>query len=396
MTKARRVVVVVVAAAVLLAAAVGAYLKFGKSAAADDGAGGSGGDSAGASPGVAAESFATDVAIPVEGAVVLRDTLVVSVSAAAQSAARREAKLLAQVEGRVTEVRVRDNSPVREGQVLLTLDSTEYSLGLDRARANLARAQASFRELTLFDDQIPDTAVRGERERVARAKSGLAEAEVSVREAQLRLERSRITAPFSGRVASVKVVPGQNARPGDELVTVVDLNPIKVEVQVLESEVALLTAGRRAVVAFAAFPGEPFTGRIETINPMVERETRTARVTVLVPNPGGRILPGMYARVSLEARKFPDRILVPRAAVLERDRRTMLFVFEGEGSTGLSKWRYVTVGLANDSLVEIVQNPETEMVEPGEVVLVDGHYTLIHDARVRLVQSVREAGGRPR
>lgn len=396
MTKARRVVVVVVAAAVLLAAAVGAYLKFGKSAAADDGAGGSGGDSAGASPGVAAESFATDVAIPVEGAVVLRDTLVVSVSAAAQSAARREAKLLAQVEGRVTEVRVRDNSPVREGQVLLTLDSTEYSLGLDRARANLARAQASFRELTLFDDQIPDTAVRGERERVARAKSGLAEAEVSVREAQLRLERSRITAPFSGRVASVKVVPGQNARPGDELVTVVDLNPIKVEVQVLESEVALLTAGRRAVVAFAAFPGEPFTGRIETINPMVERETRTARVTVVVPNPGGRILPGMYARVSLEARKFPDRILVPRAAVLERDRRTMLFVFEGEGSTGLSKWRYVTVGLANDSLVEIVQNPETEMVEPGEVVLVDGHYTLIHDARVRLVQSVREAGGRPR
>jgi membrane fusion protein, multidrug efflux system len=396
MTKARRVVVVVVAAAVLLAAAVGAYLKFGKSAAADDGAGGSGDDSAGASPGVAAESFATDVAIPVEGAVVLRDTLVVSVSAAAQSAARREAKLLAQVEGRVTEVRVRDNSPVREGQVLLTLDSTEYSLGLDRARANLARAQASFRELTLFDDQIPDTAVRGERERVARAKSGLAEAEVSVREAQLRLERSRITAPFSGRVASVKVVPGQNARPGDELVTVVDLNPIKVEVQVLESEVALLTAGRRAVVAFAAFPGEPFTGRIETINPMVERETRTARVTVVVPNPGGRILPGMYARVSLEARKFPDRILVPRAAVLERDRRSMLFVFEGEGSTGLSKWRYVTVGLANDSLVEIVQNPETEMVEPGEVVLVDGHYTLIHDARVRLVQSVREAGGRPR
>jgi RND family efflux transporter MFP subunit len=191
-------------------------------------------------------------------------------------------------------------------------------------------------------------------------------------------------------------VPGQNARPGDELVTVVDLNPIKVEVQVLESEVALLTAGRRAVVSFAAFPGEQFAGRIETINPLVERETRTARVTVSIPNPDHRILPGMYARVSLEARKFADRILVPRAAVLERDRRSMLFVFEGEGSTGLSKWRYVTTGLANDSLVEILQNPETEMVQPGEVVLVDGHYTLIHDARVRLVDNVRDAGGRPR
>lgn len=394
MIQKRRVVFIGLATVVLLAAAAGAYFKFGRSAAADGGAAGSG-DSAQASAGVAAESFATDIAIPVEGAVVVRDTLVVSVTAAAQAAAQGEAKILAQVEGRVTEVRVRDNGPVRQGQILVAIDSTEYALALARAEANRARAQATFRELTLFDDGLQDTAVRGERERVARAKSGLAEAEVAVREAQLRLERSRVLAPFSGRAASVKVVAGQTVRQGDELVTVVDLNPIKVEVQVLESEVALLAAGRRAVVSFAAFAGEQFTGRIATINPMVDRDTRTARVTVIIPNPDSRILPGMYARVALEARKFPDRILVPRAAVLERDRRSMLFVFTGEGSTGLSKWRYVTTGLANDSLVEIVENPETEMVQPGEVVLVDGHYTLIHDARVRLVQNVREAGGRP-
>jgi len=101
------------------------------------------------------------------------------------------------------------------------------------------------------------------------------------------------------------------------------------------------------------------------------------------------------ARVSLEARTFANRILVPRTAILERDRRTMLFVYEGDQTSGLAKWRYVTTGLQNDSLVEIVENPETEMVRPGEMVLTDGHYTLIHDARVRLVQNVREAGGRP-
>jgi RND family efflux transporter MFP subunit len=218
---------------------------------------------------------------------------------------------------------------------------------------------------------------------------------VAVREAELRLSRTHVRAPFAGRVASLRVVPGQTVRVGDELATVVDLDPIRVEVQVLESEVGLLTAGRRASAAFAAFPGEEFLGRVETINPLVDRETRTAKVTVILPNPQGRILPGMYARVALEARKFPDRILVPRAAVLERDRRTMLFAFEGDGSTGLAKWRYVTTGLANDSLVEIVRNPDTDMVEPGERVLVDGHYTLIHDARVRIVANVRESGGRP-
>jgi len=353
-------------------------------------------DSTQAAPDAAAtEAFATDIAIPVEAAEVVRDTLVISVSAAAQAAAESEAKLLAQVEGLIVAVHARENDAVPGGRLLIEIDTTEYALGLARAEASFARAQASFRELVLFDDQLTDTAVRAERERVARAKSGLDEAAVAVREAEIRLSRTRVQAPFAGRVASLRVVPGQNVRVGDELATIVDLDPIRVEVQVLESEVGLLAAGRRASAVFAAFPGEEFVGRVQTINPLVDRETRTAKVTVTVPNPRGRILPGMYARVALEARKFPDRILVPRAAVLERDRRTMLFAFEGDGNTGLAKWRYVTTGLANDSLVEIIRNPDTEMVEPGERVLVDGHYTLIHDARVRIVASVRESGGRP-
>jgi len=348
------------------------------------------GASAAASP-----AFATDVAIPVSGAVVVRDTLVVSVTAAAQAAPVRQAVLRAQVDGQVERVLVRESQRVAQGELLLEIEPSQYRLELERARAALAKAEAAYRELTLFDENLADSAVRAERARVARAKSGLAEAEVGLREAELRLERTRLVAPFAGRVANLRPVPGQWVRPGDELVTVLDLDPIRLEAQVLESEVGLLAPGRGAQVHFAAFPGEVFHGRISTINPVVDQQSRTARVTVTLPNTGARILPGMYAQVSLEARRFPDRILVPRAAILERDRRTMLFVFAGEGDTGLAKWRYVTVGLANDSLIEIVPNPETSMVEPGEIVLVEGHSTLIHDAKVRLVGNVRAAGGRP-
>jgi membrane fusion protein (multidrug efflux system) len=167
-------------------------------------------------------------------------------------------------------------------------------------------------------------------------------------------------------------------------------------VQVLESEIAHLTLGRTADVSFAAFPDERFTGRIQTINPIVESGTRTARVTVLVPNPQGRILPGMYARVSLEARRYADRVLVPRSSVLERDRRSMLFVYEPGSADGLAKWRYVTTGMQNDSFVEILsQGVDTDSVRPGETVLTEGHYTLIHDARVRLVDDAKSEGGRP-
>ena len=340
-------------------------------------------------------TFSTNVAIPVSGSEVVRDTLVISVSAAAQAAAEREAPLSARVSGHITRLYVHENQVVRAGAVLAVIDSTEYQLSVADATARLATADATYRETILFDDEIEDPEVRAERDRVARAKSGLDQAQVALEQALLQLARTKIRAPFGGRVASIEIVEGREANVGDRLMTVIDLDPIKVEVQVLESEVGYLAPGRDATILFSAFPDEVFSGTVETINPVVEQSTRTARVTVRVPNPEARILPGMYARVSIEAREFPGRLMVPRSAILERDRRDMLFVFEADGENGLAKWRYVTTGLMNDSLVEIVENPETDMVEPGEIVLIDGHYTLIHDARVRLVANVRAAGGRP-
>ena len=182
-----------------------------------------------------------------------------------------------------------------------------------------------------------------------------------------------------------------------ELMTVVDLDPIKVEVNVLEAELGLLREGGRSAVRFAAFAGEVFEGRIETLNPVIDPEKRTGRVTVLLPNPGGRIKPGMYAEVSLAATSFPDRLLVPRAAIFERGegtRRTMLFVYEEDGLDGRAQWRYVMTGHVNDRLVEVVPSEEGT-VEPGEIVLVDGHHYLAHDTRVRLVDNVALEGGRP-
>ncbi len=332
----------------------------------------------------AAASPSVDVAIPVEGAPVVRDTLVLSVTAAGQAAAWQQTTLQAQVAGRVEQLPVRENNAIGADQLLVALDPAEYDLAVAEAAARLRAAEASYRELTVFDERIEDRTVRAERDRVARAKSGLDAADVALRKTELDRKRTRVTAPFAGRVASLRVVPGQWVRPGEELLTIARLDPIKVEVQVLEREVGYLAPGRKASVSFSAFPDHVFAGRVETLNPMVDPSTRTARVTVSIPNPGGRIWPGMYARVSLEADRLPDRILVPRKAVLERDRRSVLFVFEGTERGGRAKWRYVTLGAGNDSLVEVVSRPGTDAVRPGEIVLTDGHYTLIHDALVEL------------
>jgi HlyD family secretion protein len=335
-------------------------------------------------PESASEQFATDVPQPVVGAEVVRDTLWITVSAAGEAAAFRRTSILSRVDGMIRAIHAQENQAVAEGNLLLQVDTTEYALALARAQADHLSAQARYDEMVFFDDEITDPAVRAERARLSRARSGLAQAEVTLEEAVLNLERTSVTAPFPGRVADLMVVEGQHVSPGTELMTVVDLDPIKVEVQVLEKELGYLREGRRARVSFAAFPDEVFTGRVSTINPVVDPEGRTGRVTVLLNNPAGRIKPGMYARVSLEARFFPDRILVPRSAILEKDRRDMLFVFED----GRAKWRYVTRGEESDELVEIVPSEETSMVEPGEIVLIDNHFYISHDAQVQLVDAI--------
>jgi HlyD family secretion protein len=386
MAISKRVVGFSAAILVFAALGTGVYLRISSEASAEDSA-----DGAEGAVTASTSMFSTDVAIAVEGAEVVRDTLVLSVSASGQAEAWRRATMTAEVAGRVERVPVQEADRVAGGELLVALDSTDMQLALERAEARLAQAEADYREKLLFDEDLaPD--VRAERERAQRLKSGLTEAEIAVREARLDLQRTRVRAPFPGRVASVNVVPGQLVSQGANLLTVVDLDPIKVEVQVLEGELAHLAPGGTAELRFSAFPDEVFTGTIRTINPIVEQQTRTAKVTVVVPNGEGRILPGMYARVELEAQRIPDRILVPRSAILERDRRTMLFVYED----GRAKWRYVTTGLENDEYVEIVEHPETDMVRPGETVLTGGHFTLTHDASVRLVDDYRQADtGRP-
>lgn len=346
--------------------------------------------------GAAPPQFAPNVAQPVIGAEARLDTLWIRVGAAGQAESVRRTTLTAQVEGTVQDVPVRENVGVAAGAVLLQIDTTEYALGVAQARADLLAAETDYRQQILFDDEIEDQAVRSERERIARTRSGLDQAEVRLRQAQLQLERAVVRAPFGGRVADLLVVPGQFVSAGTDLLTIVDLNPIKVEVHVLEAELGFLSEGRGATVTFAAFPGEVFAGRIATINPVVDPETRTGRVTVLLDNPNGRIKPGMYAEISLDAEALADRVLVPRSAVLERDQRDIVFVFEETPRGAVAKWRYVNPGRENDTHVELLrEGPEQGMVEPGETVLVDGHHYLAHDVAVRLVDDVVAAGGRP-
>lgn len=359
-----------------------------------DGAAGSGASAAdsvrqGIRSGGAASAFAADVAVPVEGARIRRDTLFQWVEAEGSAEALRRTTLRAEVEGEVEAVAVREGQRVAAGRLVARLDPAPYALDLRARRAEHERALAEYRSLRIGEEELELTAgEREERRRQARARSGLARADVELEKARYELRKTRLRAPFAGRVADVVASPGDRLRPGDSVATLLDLSRVEVEVRVLQEQVPHLSRGRRARVAFTALPGETFPGRVVTINPVVHRSSGRVRVSVRLDNPEARVLPGMHARVEIAGRRHPDRLMVPREALVERDRRSVVFLFAPEDSgaaVGRAQWRYVGTGLESDRFVEIVPPADGEDVPmAGRIVLVKGHSTLAHDARVRL------------
>lgn len=346
-----------------------------------------------------AEVFAGAQAV--SGVEVRLDTLWLQVSASGTAEAYRQATVATRRAGVVEGVLVRENQFVQAGAVLIQLDTLEAALELSEAQADLTSRQNDFEARMLAGGPIDDASIREERERNVRLQVGLVPAESRVQRAQLEMELTRVTAPFSGRIADLEAVEGQYVGTGTAVLTLVQLDPIRIQVGVLESGVVALSAGRLASVRFSALPGETFEATIESVNPLVDPETSTGRVTLVLPNPGSRILPGMYAQASLDAEALPDRILVPREAILERlsggERRPIVWAVSNlnEQGEGISDWRYVTLGRMNETWAELVETDETPLLAPGEIVLVDGHHYLAHQIPIRLVENVFMAGGRP-
>ncbi|MCE2455223.1 MAG: efflux RND transporter periplasmic adaptor subunit [Gemmatimonadetes bacterium] len=346
-----------------------------------------------------AELFSADNPTPVKGVEVVRDTLWIQVGAAGRIRALRRQALEARVPGELLSLAVREGELVRRGQTLAVIDSTETLLELATARVQLLVAEAEYDRLIESGDENDSPSVKESRANAAVVMSGLERERANLARVELKLARSVVTAPFAGKIADIRVAVGERIDPGAELLTVLDISSVEVEVEVPEGELNKLEAGRRARVNLAAYSGDTLEARVSRVNPVIDSRERTGRAVLSLANPDLRLFPGMHARVLLDVEALPDRLVVPRSAVLQRSEtldRHVVFIYLPEGDFGFSDWRYVNLGRESITHVELVrEGPENGIVDPGEIVLVDGHHYLSHQTKVRLVDDVAAAGGRP-
>lgn len=330
----------------------------------------------------ATEEAGSKLVLPVVGDDVIKGDLVLSVNAIGTIKSEATTMVKAETQGTVAEVLVRPGDRVRTGQVMVRLDTKPLELALERAEANHRNAQARYTAEILPDSAATGVAPTAARRAYARASSGLETADVDLREARLNLDRAEIKAPFSGVIERVPVALGERISSGADVAMVVDITNLRVDARVMEHDIPLLSRGGDAQVMVAAMPGESIHGKIAAVLPLVDSAGKAGTAVVRIRG-DGKLRPGMYAEVRLEADRLPGRIIVPERALVERDGRPLVFVVRN----GIAEWVYVNPGRSNGRQREILPDSISGLIplEPGDVVLIAGHLTLTHQASVRLV-----------
>jgi Cu(I)/Ag(I) efflux system membrane fusion protein len=187
---------------------------------------------------------------------------------------------------------------------------------------------------------------------------------------------------FDGVVSEAPLKVGMSVKRGDKVMTIINSSRLWLWVNFYENEIGLLQEGQAVRIALPAFPNRSFEGKIGAISPVVDSAKRTVRVRVDIPNPDGRLRPGMYANVVAEI-DAGEVLTIPFDAVLPTGSRMLVFVDKGSGRL---EARFIQVGR---QFVESA-NPSQERyyqveggLQEGERVVSSANFLIDAEAQVQ-------------
>lgn len=353
--------------------------------------------------------------ITVEAMPVLRGDLIQTVASQGRVYAHQKIEVSSEVNGRLTSLHIKDGTRVKKGDILAKIDDRAYKLALDEAEAKLIGAKADYvnfdpnmnldeeytpsEALAALEEQLEKGLISDEkyrrqkmdlelqevrqgsrRNQIIKAKT-MGAAEIALERARLDYEKCIVRAPFDGIIYNLEVAQGALISGGTKIADLVNMTELVVKAQVLESEMGAVQVNRRVRVTFAALPEiEPIEGKVQAISPFVDAEKKTVEAILAFKSPDSRIRPGMFAEAQIDARIFEDRLMVPKQAIIPREKRKVVFKVSPKMR---AKWEYVKTGVENDEYVEVLSGD----IEPGDMVLTDNHFTMGHDTLVKIAKS---------
>lgn len=265
------------------------------------------------------------------------------------------------VSGKVMSVGPREGDFVKKGQVLASIDPTDYQLALAAAKAQTdqsevayKRAEDEHRRMKMLYDSKSLSPNDYQKFKAAFDSSAQqhAQAVASEKLSRKRLADGTLCAPSSGYIAKRMIEPGNTAAQGQPVFEIVQMDPVEVNVGVPETDIHLVRIGQKADINVPALPGKIFQGTVRVINVSADSGTRTYMTRISVPNPEHVLRVGMVAEATIRGDRTVSMATLPGDAVV-RDPQgvTQVFVYYPEQKRVYAK--RVEIGAVINKDIEI-------------------------------------------
>jgi membrane fusion protein (multidrug efflux system) len=299
--------------------------------------------------------------------------------------AYQQASIFARVGGYLEKIPVDIGDSVKRGQVLAVINYQDLENQYQQANASFEYASIQYeRAKKLIQKQLIA------QNDLDMAKTNYDVAEATKNLAALNLSYAVIRAPFSGYIATRYVDPGTlipgstQMVPATPLLVLVDINTVKIMINIPEHSVAEIHVGMPVTTLTDAYPEKVFNGRITRIAPALDPVTRTMAAEVDIANPGHLLKPGMFSKVNIVSEMHKDILAVPVSCVLTTDDHKSIYIV----SQGIAKLVSIEEGIQAEGMVEV-----TSGVSISDDIVVQGEDTLHDGEKVEVQQEQAGNGG---
>jgi len=290
----------------------------------------------------------------------------------------RKSELKFRVSDQLEQVNVKNGDHVEAGQLIASLMPFTYQQDLKSAQIKLKEAKLEMQNVLIGQgyNTLDSTQMPSQIYQMSLIKSGYTEAMQNMQTADFNLKSTRLTAPFNGVVANIGQKKYEQVNSGDVFCILIDDSEFEVEFNVVENEIADISAGDEVQVIPFSDGSKNYKGRISEINPMID-ENGLILVKARVRNPGG-LMEGMNVKVLVE-KEIPGQMVVPKSAVVLRQNQEVLFKY----THGIAFWTYVQTVAENSSSYSVIAHPDKGgTLAPGDTVIISGNLNLAHESDV--------------
>ena len=186
--------------------------------------------------------------------------------------------------------------------------------------------------------------------------------------------------PVSGFVIQKMAIQGMKVMPGEKLFDIADLATLWIVADIYEYELPFVKVGQTARITLSYFPGRQFSSQIDYIYPTISADTRTAKIRLTLPNPGGQLKPQMFTNVEIKI-SLGKKLVIPESAVIDTGSAQVVYVDRGNGAF---EPREVELGLRADGAVEVLRG-----IKAGEKVASSANFLIDSEAQLKGIKPLR-------